>query len=88
MEQHQLQDCHFSTCLELGRGDTGLYRIGDACVLHTRVFEDIGLVWQVSPRACRSCRLRLLPAACLAPTSHTLPLRLHCLLVPTLDLML
>ncbi len=48
MGQPQLQDCHFSTCLELGRGDTGLYRIGDACVLHTRVFEDIGLVWCAS----------------------------------------
>lgn len=35
------------TCLELERGDTSLYAVGSsgACVLHTRIFEDVGLVW-------------------------------------------
>ena len=40
--------CNFTTCLELGREDTSLYAIGDSCVLHTRIFEDIGLVWCVT----------------------------------------
>ncbi|PRW59904.1 trimethylguanosine synthase [Chlorella sorokiniana] len=42
-----LEPCQFLTCLELQRDDTGLYAVGSkgACVLHTRIFEDIGLVW-------------------------------------------
>lgn len=42
-----VQPCRFLTCLELERDDTGLYAVGSsrACVLHTRIFEDIGLVW-------------------------------------------
>lgn len=42
-----MQPCRVLTCLELERDDTGLYAVGNAgtCTLHTRVFEDIGLVW-------------------------------------------
>ena len=41
----EIKECNFATCLELGRDDTALYAIGEHCVLHTRIFEDIGLVW-------------------------------------------
>lgn len=42
-----VQPCRVLTCLELERDDTSLYAVGSggACVLHTRIFEDIGLVW-------------------------------------------
>ena len=42
-----LQPAKFTTCLELGREDDSIYAIGGSCVLHTHVFEDIGLVWCV-----------------------------------------
>jgi uncharacterized ferredoxin-like protein len=45
MTENGLKDCTFATCLELKRDDSGVYTIGPNCVLHTRVFEDIGLVW-------------------------------------------
>ena len=45
MEEGKVKECSFATCLELSRHDTTVYSIGDACLLHTRIFEDIGLVW-------------------------------------------
>ena len=38
---------NFKTCLDLDRYDHGVYRVGKdgACVLHTHVFQDVGLVW-------------------------------------------
>ncbi|PSC71206.1 trimethylguanosine synthase [Micractinium conductrix] len=41
----RLRECNFVTCLDLGREDTSVYSLGPSCALHTRVFEDIGLVW-------------------------------------------
>ena len=43
----QPQPLKVLTCLELERDDTSLYAVGSsgACVLHTRIFEDVGLVW-------------------------------------------
>lgn len=42
-----VRQCTVLTCLELERDDTALYAVGasGACLLHTRIFEDIGLVW-------------------------------------------
>ena len=42
-----VKTAQFTTCLELSRGDNSVYAIGASCVLHTHVFEDIGLVWCV-----------------------------------------
>lgn len=40
-----VQPCTLQTCLDLDRADTGVYSIGEHCVLHSRIFEDVGLVW-------------------------------------------
>ncbi len=58
--------CRVLTCLELERDDTSLYAVGSsrACVLHTRIFEDIGLVWRVMRRAAVADSLLPPPPLC------------------------
>ena len=42
-----VKPANFTTCLEMDRADDSMYAIGGSCVLHTHVYEDIGLVWCV-----------------------------------------
>lgn len=58
-----VRECTVTTCLELERDDLGLYAIGTTCVLHTRVFEDIGLVWCVRCWRKGRCRAGYAPAS-------------------------